>query len=310
MTNKKQKIIKDDISDKKDFLEFLEDNFKELKKEIAKISSDAIVFLTRQPYYIELYNDCNYQKFYGDLIKIWIDRNIKAKKNVYGQIGNFLIYLKKEPKNIPYVKKIELYIRIRRDNNIQLHDLAEILNFVFKNDPNEILDIINIIKEYILIVSNEELTGEIVLKEFQRVLEKDIWDRFCDNENKENKTNADKIKVAIIGGNIQEQNFKKIKQDPEFENDFKIDFWDAWRDWDKIPISNFKKYNIIILGENNHVWKDLPNNGTKGSLTNYLTSVEFTNDNKIKVFPSVKSLSLSRLRLLINEGKKQLNDGN
>jgi len=70
MTNKKQKIIKNDISDKKDFLGYLENNFKELKREIAKIGSDTIVFLTRRPYYIELYNDCNYQKFYGDLVKI------------------------------------------------------------------------------------------------------------------------------------------------------------------------------------------------------------------------------------------------
>lgn len=67
----------------------------------------------------------------------------------------------------------------------------------------------------------------------------------------------------------------------------------------------FQKYDIVILGENDHFWAGATNTGSKGALASHLMDEKFTINNKIKVFYCL-DLSQEIIKELIKEGLRQL----
>lgn len=121
------------------------------------------------------------------------------------------------------------------------------------------------------------------------------------------------IKIAVIGGDIQSNNIHKINNNfSEFSSigleKKQIEFFDAWKDSQRTPIDRLKKYDIIVIGENDHVWKDMPGSGAKAALSTYLESSDFKKDRDNVVYSSPKNLSQTQLKKRILDGVKTLKD--
>ncbi len=101
------------------------------------------------------------------------------------------------------------------------------------------------------------------------------------------------INVAILGSDAGLKIFKKLFYEKYFENlgldNRNIKFIETWKDEKKTSIYDLIKYDIILIGENDHYLKDINNHSCDGIYKHLKTDKNFANIKVEKIKPDQNS---------------------